>query len=95
MQFVKLYFMIFVAMKFLGEMAASNVTTQFLHAELGRIRFSLTSGNIVQLLMRIEEKCNYMELLTKKIHRPDQEVRLVRLFWLLGAEVHGVHGPLR
>ena len=34
---------------------------QFVHAELGRIRFAATSGNLVELLIRIEEKCNYME----------------------------------
>ena len=34
---------------------------KFLHAECGRMRFTMTSGNLVQLLMRMEEKLNYME----------------------------------
>ena len=60
-EIVKIYFMAFGLLKVLGEVAERNTIMQFVHAELGRIRFAATSGNLVELLMRIEEKCSYME----------------------------------
>ena len=58
---VKIYAMTFATVKIVWELAACNITMRFLHAELGRVRFAATSGNLVQLLMRIEEKTNYIE----------------------------------
>ena len=60
-EIVKMYFMTVATLKIIGEIAAYNTTMRFVHAEVGRLRFAATSGNLVQLLMRIEEKCNYME----------------------------------
>ena len=60
-QIVKIYFMVIATMQIVGELVEIKTIKQFMQVELGRMRFSTTAGNLVELLKRIEEKLNYLE----------------------------------
>ena len=61
MEFMKIMAIVFLTWKLTKFSVQLVALGQFGMAELGRLRFSVTAGNLVQLLMRIEEKLNYVE----------------------------------
>ena len=59
--FMKFYALAGAAWKIMSLCVWLTTVVEFGMAELGRMRFSVISGNVAQLLMRMEEKLNYME----------------------------------
>ena len=55
--------------KIISGMEKIATILKFKHVELTRIRFALTTGNVVNLCMQLAEKLNYLERRSSEFHR--------------------------